>query len=213
MSTKHASLVLAASLAAAVGCQDSTVAPAASELSPSFAAGGAVVTQTVAITGIGGSVDLSGSATLTRNAGGVWLQGSSPELVDGHAYTVWAATFDNPSGCVDGCGGDDLGRPGAQATVSNFGGFVADASGDFELHLDRHDGSRQTLAGLGRSGVDNPMRAEIHIIFRSHGEAETDAADLAQQTSQVAAFCNLPVLGCDDHGLAIFLPPGAPGQG
>ena len=196
------------------GCDGTAVSPELTDVDPAFARGGATVSQTVSLTGIGGPVDLSGSATLTRNAKGLWLEGNSPDLVDGHAYTVWAAIFDNPHGCDGPCDGTDLDNRSAQATISNFGGFVADASGDFEIHLDRHDASRQTLGGVGRSGVDNPLRAEAHFIFRSHGEAEADPGDLAEQTSMVTAFCNLPPgTVCEDHGLAVFLPPGAPGQG
>lgn len=178
--------------------------------SPLAPARGAVVTQTEPITEIfpGSPID-EGTATLTRDAAGIWLAGNSPDLVDGDAYTVWGVIFDNPSGCVGGCGGDDLNRPSAQATVSNVGGFVADASGDFEIHLARHDASRQTLVGVGRSGINNPYQAEIHFIFRTHGTAETDPDNLAAQTSLVGAFCN----PCQDQGLSIFLPPGAPGQG
>ena len=215
---------LAATLATvlAFGCTDQPL-PTASSDSPVVGAGfsasrkgGAVVTQTADIVDLGPGIITSGRATLTRNAKGLWLTGQSDGLVEGDAYTVWAAIFDNANGCgggPGGCGGGDFGVRQAQATISNFGGFVVDADKDFEIHLSRHDASRQTLGGLGRSGINNTYRAEVHFIFRSHGLAETDPGDLADQTSMVAAFCNLPVVGCDDQGLAIFLPPGPPGQG
>lgn len=172
---------------------------------------GAAVTQTASIVeDFPGSPINEGTATLIRTAQGIWLSGNSPDLVAGNAYTVWGAIFDNPSGCVDGCGPDDLTRQSAQARLSNVGGFVADATGDFEVHLARHDESRQTLAGAGRSGIDNPYRAEIHFIIRTHGTAETNPSNLAAQTSLLNAFCN-PT--CQSQGLSVFLPPGAPGQG
>jgi hypothetical protein len=174
------------------------------------------VAQEGVIVPFGTAVISSGTFTLTRNAKGLTLTGHSDDLVDGDAYTIWAAIFDNPNGCVGGpggCGGGDFGVRQAQATISNFGGFVADGNDIGMIHLSRHDASRQTLDGLGRSGIDNPLRAEVHLIFRSHGLAETNAGDLADQTSQVAAFCNLPAVGCEDHAAVLFFPPGPPGQG
>ncbi len=194
-------------------CGEESLFSPADELATSalgFAAG-AEVTQTASIMeDFPGSPINEGTATLIRDAAGIWLSGNSPDFVDGDAYTIWGAIFDNPNGCVDGCGADDLNRPSAQATLSNVGGFVADATGDFAIHLARHDASRQTLDGIGRSGIDNPFQAEIHFIFRSHGTAETDPDNLAEQTSTVGAFCNP---ACQSQGLSIFLPPGAPGQG
>ena len=218
MSEKRYLVALATLVLPLMACGETTVGVDEVEgLTPAFAVGGAALTQE---TNIGpfepGAVITSGTATLTRDADGLGLTGHSDDLVDGDAYTIWAAIFDNPMGCEGGpgtCGFTDLGRRQAQATISNFGGFVVDASQDFESHLTRHDGSRETLGGAGRSGIDNPYRAEVHLIFRSHGEAETDPGNLADQTSLVGAFCNLPDIGCDDQGLAVFLPPGAPGQG
>ena len=218
MSEKRYLVALATLVLPLMACGETTVGVDEVEgLTPAFAVGGAALTQE---TNIGpfepGAVITSGTATLTRDADGLGLTGHSDDLVDGDAYTIWAAIFDNPMGCEGGpgtCGLPDLGRRQAQATISNFGGFVVDASQDFESHLTRHDGSRETLGGAGRSGIDNPYRAEVHLIFRSHGEAETDPGNLADQTSLVGAFCNLPDIGCNDQGLAVFLPPGAPGQG
>lgn len=122
--------------------------------------------------------------------------------------------FDNPAGCKDdGCGLDDLDRRSAQVTLVNGDGFVAGAgTTNFQTHLDRHDvGGRQLLLG-DASGVDNPYRAEVHVIVRSHGEAETDPADLAVPTSTVGGVCNLPVVGCLDVGVAVFPPAPAPGK-
>ena len=217
MSEKRYLVALATLVLPLMACGETTVGLDEVEgLTPAFAVGGAALTQGTDIVPFGSGVITSGTATLTRNADGLWLTGHSDDLVDGDAYTIWAAIFDNPMGCEGGpgaCGLADLGRTQAQATISNFGGFVVDASKDFESHLTRHDGSRQTLGGAGRSGIDNTYRAEVHLIFRSHGVAETDPDDLADQTSMVGAFCNLPDVGCDDQGLAVFLPPGAPGQG
>lgn len=206
-------IVLGLPLAACDGSSVTAAAPAASD-TPTLSAnaGGAAVTQNVNIGPAPNFVgSFSGTATLVRNARGLWLSGQSDDFVEGHAYTIWSAIFENPGACVDGCNAPDLDLPQAQATQSNFGGFVANADGTFEVHLTRHDDSRETLRGAGRSGIDNPYQAEIHFQFRSHGPAETDPALLAAQISTLGQSCNLP--GCQNQGLAVFLSPGAPGQG
>ena len=217
MSEKRYLVALATLVLPLMACGETTVGLDEVEgLTPAFAVGGAALTQVTDIVPFDSEVIFSGTATLTRNADGLWLTGHSDDLVEGDAYTIWAAIFDNPMGCEGGpgtCGFTDLGRRQAQATISNFGGFVVGVSKNFESHLTRHDGSRETLGGAGRSGIDNPYRAEVHLIFRSHGVAETDPDDLADQTSLVGAFCNLSGMTCEDQGLAVFLPPGAPGQG
>lgn len=217
------SLAVLALAAFSFGCSDQSNPTAPGDLSGIVAGessasgrGGAEVAQDGAIEEFGTSAINSGDFTLTRNAKGLWLTAHSDDFVVDDAYTIWAAIFDNPHGCVGGpgtCGLGDLGVRKAQATISNFGGFVVDASKDIEVHLDRHDASRETLGGLGRSGIDNPLRAEVHLIFRSHGMAETDPADVADQTSQVDAFCNLPGDVCEDQAVVVFVPPGPPGRG
>lgn len=168
---------------------------------------------------------IQGDATLFRAADGVTLRAAMSGLEDGHAFTLWFVVFDNPAGCVGGCGADDVSRASARATVVNGGGDVAvnDAAGVAVLRgeLARHNAEgAQVLAGDAKA-LDNPYRAEIHVIVRSHGPAEADPGDLALQTSQVLAFCNLPpapdqsppMSGCQDQGLIVFLPPeGPPGR-
>ncbi len=177
--------------------------------------GGAEVTQSANIGLAPGFTGLfSGTATLVRHAEGLSLSGQSDDFVEGHAYTLWSAIFENPGACVDGCNADDLDLPLVEGAQSNFGGFVANANGTFEVRLARHDDSRETLRGAGRSGIDNPFQAEVHFIFRSHGPAETDPILLAAQTSTLAASCKRnPGPGCQNQGLVIFASPGAPGQG
>lgn len=227
-------LALAAGVLA-LACDDGGV------LSPKLASGpelaaargnSPVVEQNAdAVLTLGVAPVVAGSAVLTRTTDGVTMEAALTGLEDGHAFTFWFVTFDNPRGCKGtgpdaGCGGDDVGRASAQARVVNGGGDVAEVDpvtgvAVVEGHLARHnaDGA-QMLGGTDASPLSNPYRAEIHVIVRSHGLAEEDPADLAQQTSNVAAFCNLepvgvpPVdaLGCMDQGVIIFgrgdQPPG-----
>ena len=201
-----------------VGCQSDPLAPRSadgSDLEVAFNMSSAPVIQQVApiIDEFGTGAGVSGQSTLTRTSDGVWLDIAADGLTAGNAYTIWAVVFDNSLGCGNnGCGVEDLGTRQAQVTLVNAGGFVAGASSwAASGHLDRHDvGGKQLLRGDAK-GVDNTYRAEIHFIIRSHGVAETDPANLAAQTSQVGAFCNLPVTGCEDQGVSVFAPPGAPG--
>lgn len=62
------------------------------------------------------------------------------------------------------------------------------------------------------SGVDNPYRAVVHVIIRSHGVAEADPADLAVQTSTFGGFCNLPGVVCANVGVAVLPDPPPPGK-
>ncbi len=218
MSRISSTLLLIAFGLPLAGCDGSSLASPVAPDTPTLSAnaGGAVVTQNANIgpapmpfTG-----SFSGSATLVRNARGLWLSGQSDDFEEGAAYTIWSAIFENPGACEDNCNPPDLQVPEVQGAQSNFGGFVAGPDGTFEVHLARHDDSRETLQGVGRSGIDNPYQAEIHFIFRSHGPAETDADLLAAQISTLAASCNRnPGPGCQNQGLVIFGSPGAPGQG
>lgn len=211
-------LTLAAITVAA--CDGSITDPPSESLPEAAAAvGGAVVTQqTTMIPDLqGGATTFSGTAILERNANGLSLYAQSGDFIPGDAYTIWVVAYENPSACVGGCDPSDLDRTAVQGTVSNFGGFVADEARTYSGQLARHDDTRQLVAGVGRSGVDNPNQAQLTFVFRSHGEAETDPDKLAAQTSLVVAFCNLPVPefpppGCQSQGLANFAAPGAPGR-
>lgn len=213
MDRKHTSLLAAAAILAVAACEtQDPVAPA-----PSLNAAPMVVSTAPIFDAFGTGSDISGEATLTRSKDGLWLAIAAEGLVEGHAYTLWWVIFDNPAGCKDGgCGLDDLDRTSARVTLVNGDGFVAGGGVDeFQTHLDRHDvGGREVLLG-DPSGVDNPYKAEVHVVVRSHGEGEANPADLAVQTSTFGGFCNLPVPptedGCLDVGAAVF--PAAPRPG
>lgn len=234
--------VLLAVLVLTAACADSPVAP--SQLGDHLVSPAASPTaeQHVDLMPLGllGNSDIDGEAWLTRTKDGIWLEleafGDAIEPMD--AFTIWAVIFNNPEGCLDGCGADDLFRASAGAMVLNFGGGV-DEDGDAELetsemeaHLERGSTEgKQVLVSPdfppGRSmGVKNPWKVEVHVILRNHGLKENNPDDLDDQTSMVGAFCNLPDArdtdtpgpppvfdGCADQGIAVFGPVTAPGQG
>lgn len=215
------------------GCDQSPVVSPAHTDAPDLAAArgnSPVVEQDAdAVATLGVAPAVTGSAVLTRTTDGVSMEAALTGLEDGHAFTFWFVTFDNPEGCKGtgpdtGCGADDVPRASAQARVVNGGGDVADVDpvtgvAVVKGHLARHNAEgAQMLGGTDASPLSNPYRAEIHVIVRSHGPAEADLADLAEQTSNVIAFCNLepvgvaPVdaFGCMDQGVIIFGPGDQP---
>jgi hypothetical protein len=201
-----------------VGCEG--MDPVTSELTeegPLGPAAAPVVVTELPLSGTG----LAGTVTLTRSSQGLEADIEvTAGLTTGNAYSVWWAIFDNPQGCdANGCDSFDLRNiRQAQGSLVNGGGFVAGGGPVFhQTDLTRHDVEGKSVEVGDPSGVDNPYGAEVHLVLRSHGEAEADPADLAVQTGTFGVFCNLPdppvVGGCLNVAAAMFAPPGPPGQG
>lgn len=202
-----------------VACEDSVpVAPPSNEgiaVEPNAAP---VIVTTTAIGPFPGSGSaISGEATLTRSKNGVRVDQDIEGLTPSDAYSVWWVIFDNPQGCDGNCDASDLSRRQAQGSLVNGGGFVADGTTrSYSSHLTRHDVEGKQVQLGDPSGVDNPYRAEIHLVLRAHGPAEMNPANLAVQTSTFNGFCNLPPDPpgvCQNVSAAVFTAPDAPGQG
>ena len=120
-------------------------------------------------------------------------------IVDRHleannAYTLWWVIFNDPSGCIDGCGGPDVFAEfaTANAIVMNATGGVSTSLGNLVISawIDASgatSGSGQILAG-DPTTLDI-ANAEVHVIIRSHGPASSDATILAKQISTVTGGC------------------------
>ena len=99
----------------------------------------------------------------------------------GVAVTVWLVVFNEPGECTDSCDGPDLGDPDVKSDVlSGAGHFIGDSEmGNFGFHLNEGDNSG-SIADIelalprdenGESyGLIDARTAEIHYVFRSHGE-------------------------------------------
>jgi hypothetical protein len=216
MGSKLLPLACLAAVVQLVGCgATDSVAPTDSA-APSLATGASpVIAATLPVFEYPGSNSgASGEATLTRSADGLWADQDFAGLTPGYAYTIWIVVFDNPLGCAAStCAPSDLARPQAQGSLVNGGGFVAEGTTQsYSSHLARHDVEGQSVQMGDPSGVDNPYGAQVHLVLRSHGEAEADAADQAIQTSTFNGFCNLAG-GCQNVAAVIFGSPHAPGQG
>jgi hypothetical protein len=201
-----------------VGCEG--MDPVSSELNeegnPLGPAAAPVIETELPLSGAG----FSGSVTLTRSSQGLAADIEiTAGLTSGYAYSVWWAIFDNPQGCdANGCDAFDLRNiRQAQGSLVNGGGFVAGGGPVFhQTELTRHDVEGKSVEAGDPSGVDNTYGAEVHLVVRSHGEAETDPADLMVQTGTFGVFCNLPdppvVGGCQNVAASMFTSPAAPGQ-
>src|SRR5206468_8666080 len=68
-----------------------------------------------------------GGATLFRSKQAVEMRVAASGLNVTSSYTVWWVVFNNPAGCIGGCGLDDLSNPAARASVLYAAGFVTGA--------------------------------------------------------------------------------------
>lgn len=199
-----------------VGCEgmDAVTSESTDEGNPLSPASAPVIVTELPLSG------LSGSVTLTRTSQGlsadIEITGG---LIPGNAYSVWWAIFDNPQGCdANGCQSFDLRNiRQAQGALVNGGGFVAGSgAASHQTDLTRHDPEGKSVEAGDPSGVDNTYGAEVHVVVRSHGEAESDPGDLALQTGTFSVFCNLPdppfAGGCANVAAAMFPPPSSPGN-
>lgn len=146
--------------------------------------------------------DKRGFATLKRGSDWVGVNIQTSGLPHG-AYTVWWVVFNNPAGCVGGCGEDDLLRDEAEVTVFYATGGVVGKSGTGSFHA-RHDagddlGEPGSQHLLGTGALD-PGVAEVHNVIKWHGRASKDRDVLYEQTHTVLGSCL-------DGANAVELPP------
>lgn len=164
----------------------------------------------------------AGHAALHRNGNGVtmnlWttiggelddfgvLQGVDWE--SGDATTVWFIVFNDPDGCIDGCGEDDVidffeGEDRAEVGALRAAGHVAGGS-DFNASGRLNEGDATELL-FGTPLID-AMTAEIHLVVRSHGPASNlHGAVLAAALHSVDGGCGINT--CGDSQFAVFPPP------
>jgi hypothetical protein len=129
------------------------------------------------------------SSTHVRTSNGIGISLQTSNLPAGHAVTLWALIFNNPSAC--GSGGcdesrGDLNIPEVMGSVQHVAGHVVETRGTFAGHLTLGDAAH-TARG---PGLLNPFGAEIHLIVRDHGLA--DPAILTDQfNNDSPRFCNV----------------------
>jgi hypothetical protein len=196
MKTRIATLVASLSLALlAAGAGTALAAGSVSGTSPVFSIG----------PGHTYIADIPGAtSTLVRTPNGIGVSLQTSGLPVGHAVTVWALIFNHPGACgASGCHemSGDLSVSAVQGSVFHVTGHVVGANGSFAGLVPLGDA---TDAFVG-PGLLDPYGAEIHLIVRDHGVAET--GDLLQrQFNDISPrFCNV---ACADIQESIHLANG-----
>lgn len=199
----NSKLLLSAALAAAI-----IGAPSA------FADDGPVYVQFSNAHPVGNpAVNLPGAAILTRTSSGVEVSLHFTGLDAYAAYTAWWVVFNNPSKCTIPCGPDDVGAGVGQ--VFHATGYVTGDDGvvNVSAHLARGaipigaDRRSQFMLGAspaGETGLQQPYKAEIHLVAaRSHGPLINGA--VAGQIGSFAGSC-VANGGCVDQQAVMFPP-------
>jgi hypothetical protein len=146
-------------------------------------------------------------------------------LTPGAAYTYWWIVFNDPANCSNGeCGEDDIFDfdmgDGSPLNLAQIGAVrIAVLGGNGEI---ANNGGKATFTGtlfegspLGHDVVIGPgglfefphllesaMDAEIHVVVRNHGAAQS-GADLAEQLLTFWGNCtNVPIPVDDDPTFA-----------
>lgn len=149
-----------------------------------------------------GGGDVTGWSTLVRTDSRVSTSVHASDLPGGDATTLWWVIFNDPARCSDGsCGADDIfNDPGDPSAGLNRDQI--DAVGISSLFATGHvvgksgkatysDGLRvgeEREDPLDGPGLTNPRGAEIHLVVRTHGEADPQQTN--EQISTFNAGCN-----------------------
>lgn len=163
-----------------------------------------------------------GAAWLLRSNDTVKGRIMSQVAHPGLAYTVWWVVFNNPSACVDGCNGPDLGNPDVRGAVY-FGGSAissSDGAGGGVVNISLETNSRGIPDGVFRlddvlpepvfydRGLDpnNGLNAEIHLVIDEHTAPAKDGSESWVADLMTTDFPGIPVLGAFNHRAAVFPP-------
>lgn len=142
-----------------------------------------------------------GAASLTRRGNGVTLR-AHMDAEHGEAFTVWSAVFNNPEECgASPCGSGDLGNPDVDANVIRIAGGIAGGDGLRVSGRLREGDASEGLFPDGPPLID-ATAAEIHFIYRSHGQKIPGLID--DQTMTLNGGC--PPNACIDVAASIHLP-------
>ena len=128
----------------------------------------------------------------------------SAGLAPGTAVNAWWVFFNNPKKCATTpCSVADLSNSDVQASLVNATGRIVGADGTADFGAFKAVGD--TTGAFTGPGLLNAMKAEIHLVVRSHGPALLDdAAQLAQQLSQFNGGC--PPNTCANLQVSIHQP-------
>lgn len=131
---------------------------------------------------------------LARTREGVFATYHTAGLAPGTAVTGWFAIFNFPRHCATTpCTSADLVNPEVQASVLNAGGRIIGADGTATFGAFRAVGDATGAGGppgTPNPGLLEPLKAEIHLVTRTHGPALLDDPEvLGQQLTTFNGGC------------------------
>lgn len=129
---------------------------------------------------------------LVRNRNNVFATMHTVGLTPGTAVSLWWVFFNNPQNCAtQPCKPSDLANPAVQGSIASAGGKVIGADGTATFGAFRTVGDLTgVFPNMGTAqGLLDALRAEIHLVARSHGPASADPATFNQQLSQFNGGC------------------------
>jgi len=121
-----------------------------------------------------------GGSMLVRNRDHVFATVHTTGLTPGTVVTAWFGIFNNPGNCATRpCTPADFSNPAVAGSRVNFGGQIigADGSATYGAFLKIGD----TSTAFDGPGLLNPLRAEIHLVTRTHGQAILDNPEVLKQ--------------------------------
>ncbi len=127
----------------------------------------------------------------------------------GDATTMWFVTWNNPDGCTDGCGEDEIlaffdtgDNPAGVGVHYATGSVATNRSWNAAATLAEGDDAR-VLAG---DALEDAGTAEVHVVVRTHGQASSLTADeLVAALTTLSGGCAVNL--CGDAQAAVFLAP------
>lgn len=168
-----------------------------------------------------------GASRLHRYDDHVSMKFRTSELMAREAITIWWVVFNNPDGCSDPCGPDDVFVDGdaslgldqaaidrADVVAGYAGGKLTNRAGRLMIRSSLAEGATGEDLILGTPPLLKDSRAaEIHLVARTHGPAIPGM--LEEQLGSYAGGCTAFLLpgtyptgvgGCADIQSSIHLP-------
>jgi hypothetical protein len=135
---------------------------------------------------------------------GLILEMDTSNLVTGDVYTMWAAIFNNPEACPEGCNGADLGIPEVQGALIWTSGMVVDAEeAVFTAFLELNHPAGEVVP-IGTVEGLTSLQAEVHGVLRTHGPASENPDILEAQLTTFGGGCD--TFSCYDAQAAVLAP-------
>jgi hypothetical protein len=155
----------------------------------------------------GSEVIPAAGSILVRNRDNVFATMHTTGLTPGTVISLWWTIFNNPHNCATRpCTPADLAISSVEGSVISAGGKLIGADGAATFGAFRTVGDTTgVFTGLGTGrGLLDPLRAEIHLVARTHGPALNDPMLFGQQLTLFNGGC--PPNTCVNRQASIHQP-------